>query len=140
MALQGVPDELRDDKEVVLAAVQQNGRALQHATLRHRNDKRMALEAVSQSGHAFQHATAKVRKDRATVLKALQRDPSSMMHTSEKLRYSIDSCILGTVKSELANGKDRLCISYAMPNWAPLVDTMDNHSKWRTHHGESLMV
>jgi hypothetical protein len=122
MALQGVSDELRGDREVVLAAVRQNGNALQYASIRLRGDKKVALEAVSQRGHAFQHATAKVRHDRKTVLAALYRDPSAMQHTSEKNRYGINACILSTVKSDLANGEDRLCIPYANPNWAPLLE------------------
>jgi hypothetical protein len=52
MALQYTSDELRADKEVVLAAVTRNGMALQYTSDELRDDKEVVLAAVTQSRYA----------------------------------------------------------------------------------------
>jgi hypothetical protein len=46
--------ELRADREVVLAAVAQRGRALEHADASLRVDREVVLAAVAQDGHALE--------------------------------------------------------------------------------------
>ena len=50
LALQYLPQELRDDKEVVLTAVRSKGRALEFAAPRFRADSEVVLEALSAPG------------------------------------------------------------------------------------------
>ena len=53
-------DELKADKEVVLAAVGQGGRALRYAS-ELKADKEVVLAAVGQNGDAVEHATDELR-------------------------------------------------------------------------------
>jgi hypothetical protein len=66
--------ELQSDREVVLAAVAQNGRALEHASAELQGDREVVLAAVAQDGHALKHASAELQGDREVVLAALAHD------------------------------------------------------------------
>jgi len=55
---------LRNDKDVVLAAVSRSGRVLMHVSEALRNDKDVVLAAVNQCGEAVEHASEKLRIDR----------------------------------------------------------------------------
>ena len=46
-------EKLRGDREVVLAAVKQNGNALKHAPEEWRGDREVVLAAVKQNGNAL---------------------------------------------------------------------------------------
>ena len=58
MALQHASEELRNDREVVLAAVKQNGKALELASEELRNDMAVVVEAVQQRPASFNYATS----------------------------------------------------------------------------------
>ena len=55
LALQWASAELKGDREVVLAAVQNNGLALQWSHLK--SDAEVVHQAVEQNEHALRHAT-----------------------------------------------------------------------------------
>jgi hypothetical protein len=66
--------ESRDDKEVIMAAVTQDGKCLQLASVALRGDKEVVLAAVTQNGCALRYASAALLGDRCFVLAArLQR-------------------------------------------------------------------
>jgi len=71
--LQGLGDRLG---EVVLAAVTQNGYALQHASRKLKGDREVVLAAVAQNGRALRHASRELQRDREVVLTAVARDSS----------------------------------------------------------------
>ena len=56
-ALQFASGELREDREVVMAAVVQNGYALEYASEELRGDREVVMAAVAQTGSAFEYAT-----------------------------------------------------------------------------------
>jgi hypothetical protein len=60
---------------VVLAAVQQNGEALEHASPELRADREVVLAAVQQNGEALEHASPELRADREVVLVRLCSRP-----------------------------------------------------------------
>ena len=49
--------EQRSDREIVMAAVKQNGLALCYAAELLRGDHEIVMQAVTQNGFAIQHAT-----------------------------------------------------------------------------------
>jgi Domain of unknown function (DUF4116) len=51
------------DVQVVLAAVKQNGYALQYATGKLKNDKDVVLAAVRQNGEALDYASDELKRD-----------------------------------------------------------------------------
>jgi NhaP-type Na+/H+ and K+/H+ antiporter len=74
------------DKEVVLAAVMQNGWALCHASAELKADKEVVLAAVAQDGNALQHASTELKADKVVVLAAVAQDGRALQHASVKLK------------------------------------------------------
>ena len=67
--------ELKNDRDVVLVAVTQNGRALEWASAELKNDRDIVLVAVRQAGFgAYRHASQELKRDpeieRLNVLRA----------------------------------------------------------------------
>jgi len=67
-SLADADEKLKADKEVVLAAVKQNGYALEHAYKKLRADKEVVLAAVKQDGYALKHADKKLKADKKIVM------------------------------------------------------------------------
>lgn len=65
---------LKEDIDVVLAAVSIDGMALQHAAESLKNNKRIVLAAVGDNGHAWQYAAAELRRDEEVEMKAVEKD------------------------------------------------------------------
>jgi hypothetical protein len=56
-ALEHASAQLKNDKEVVLAAVEENGDALEYASEELQNDKEVVLMAVAQDGDALEYSS-----------------------------------------------------------------------------------
>jgi predicted RNA-binding protein (virulence factor B family) len=54
---------LRKDREIVLAAVQQNGYVLEYADESFKKDKEVVLAAVQQNGNALKYADESLQND-----------------------------------------------------------------------------
>ena len=85
-ALEDASVELSQDREVVLAAVQQHGYALQYASAELQQDREVVLTAVRQDGRALQQASAGLKQDREVVLAAVQQDGLALWSASPELR------------------------------------------------------
>lgn len=70
MVLRYASDTLKNDRDVVLAAVQHNGMVLHYASANLRNDQDIVLAAVQQHGDALQYASDGLRNDQGVVLVA----------------------------------------------------------------------
>ena len=79
-------DELRGDKEVVLAAVKNDARALEFASDNLKNDKEIVLTAVQSKGEALKFASDKLKNDKEIVLTAAQNYGSFLQYASEELK------------------------------------------------------
>ena len=90
MSLYFASERLRDDKDVVMAAVQQNGMALYFASERLRDDKDVVMAAVHQIGTALYFASDELRNDKDVVLKAVQQNGMTLRYASERLRGDKD--------------------------------------------------
>lgn len=75
-----------NDKEIVSAAVQNWGMALQYADPMFLNDPEIVNLAVDQHAVALQFATDEVRNNREVVLNAVQLDGDALEHASENLQ------------------------------------------------------
>ena len=58
---------MRGDKGAVLAAVKQDGRALEDAGEEMRGDKEVVLAAVKQNRRVFKYASAEMREDKEVL-------------------------------------------------------------------------
>lgn len=76
---------LKGDREIVLAAVKQNALALQYASVALRGDREIVLAAVKQNGWALQYASVALKGDREIVLAAVKEDASVLQFASESL-------------------------------------------------------
>ena len=74
LALEFAWDELKGDKEVVLAAVAQAGDALEHASDELKDDKEVVLAAVKQDGLALWDASAQLKSDKDVILAAVSQN------------------------------------------------------------------
>ncbi len=74
----------------MLAAIRQNGLALQDADASLRKDKDIVLAAVQQDGEALQYADASLKKDRDVVLIAVQQNGSVLQHADESLKNDLE--------------------------------------------------
>ena len=73
-------------REVVLAAVAQNGEALLYASDELKADREVVLAAVAQHGHALRHASAELKADRGVVLAAVAQSGYALGHASDGLK------------------------------------------------------
>merc|ERR1719203_2763196 len=67
-----LPEHVRDDREITLAAVAKNGLALRYASAKLREDRDVVLAAIAQNASALQYAPAVLQADRDFVLAADQ--------------------------------------------------------------------
>lgn len=81
-----LPEDLRKDRDVALAAVKHAGYALIHFSEELRNDKEIALAAVKQDGYALGVVGEKLLGDRDVVLAAVKNAGYALAHASEDLR------------------------------------------------------
>ena len=88
---------MRADQGVVLAAVQNNGWALQHANPDLRNNLEVVLVAVQKDGMALECASPELRADREVVMAAVQNNGLALQHASEELRRN-ERVVLEAVK------------------------------------------
>jgi hypothetical protein len=84
-ALKHASAELRADRAVVLAAMK-DGWALHYLSDELRANRAVVLAAVQNYGLALEHASAELRADRAVVLAAVQQHGKALEHASAELR------------------------------------------------------
>ena len=85
-ALQYASKELKNDQDVVLAAVRNSGDALQYASKELKSDKDVVLEAVSKDGSALEYASEELKNDKEVVLAAVRQDGSALYYASDALK------------------------------------------------------
>ena len=99
LSLRLAPEDLRADKEVVLAAVKNRGYALEFASEDFRADKEVVLEAVQQKSFALEFASEDLRADREVVLAAVKQQGSALLLASED-RKADKEVVLAAVQGE----------------------------------------
>lgn len=85
-ALQYASEALRQDPTVVQAAVQADGQALVHAPDTFREDPTIVLSAVAENGMVLQHAGENARKNREVVRAAVQSRCEALQYAAPSLR------------------------------------------------------
>ena len=86
LALRGLDSDLKNNKEVVLAAVGQYGYALEFASAALKRDRNFVLAAVRQNGFALRYASAELQGDREVVLAAVEQNGFAFRHASAALK------------------------------------------------------
>ena len=73
-------------KEVVMAAVTQNGDALRYASNELENDKEIVMAAVAQKGRALEYASEELKNDKEIVMAAVTQDGLALEYASNELK------------------------------------------------------
>ena len=94
--------KLRGDREIVLAAVAQDGCALHHAAAELRGDREVVLAAVAQNGNALRSAAAELKGDREFVLAAVAQDGRALGYAAAELRDDVPLRALHRMNPQLS--------------------------------------
>ena len=85
-ALRDAPDELKNDREVVLVAVAKYGAALEYASKDLKNDKEIVMVAVAHKAYALKYASAELKNDKEVVLAAVAQDGRALEYASDEVK------------------------------------------------------
>mmetsp|Transcript_39264 Transcript_39264/g.87881 ORF Transcript_39264/g.87881 Transcript_39264/m.87881 type:complete len:262 (+) Transcript_39264:108-893(+) len=105
-ALACAPDELREDRGLVLMAVTTHGEALEHAALQLAADREVALAAVSSAGVALEFVGPALCSDRDLVMAAVVQDGWALSFASSELQ-----CDREVVLAAIANKPEVLQVA-----------------------------
>ena len=92
-ALESVSPSYKNDLEVVLAAVKHIGVALQFASDELKNNREVVLAAVRQCGEALQFASDELKNDPEIVLAAMRQSGGAIQFANHNLQNNPDSFI-----------------------------------------------
>merc|ERR1712224_258424 len=81
--------EMKKNEQFVLAAVQQNGRALMFASEEMKKNEQIVLAALQQDGCALQFASEEMKKNEQIVLAAVQQDERALLYAPSRIRAEI---------------------------------------------------
>jgi hypothetical protein len=76
----------REDRDIVLAAVQKDGRALSYATKELNNNPHILIEAVQQNGLALAYASRELRANSGLVLTAMKQNVYALEFAPPELK------------------------------------------------------
>ena len=102
-----VSAELQADREVVLAAVQKVGYALQYASTEMLSDREVVLAAVQNNGYMLQYASAELQADREVVLAAVKVEGGALRYASTEMKAD-RGIVMAAVTQSLSRSLDRL--------------------------------
>ena len=91
-------ENLKLDKEFILEAVKLNGAALSYIADNYKGDKEIVLAAVKQNGMVLNYATDKLKNDKEVVLTAINKRGDALYYASDKLKDDKE-IVLAAVKS-----------------------------------------
>ena len=97
MELMFASNALRADRDVVLAAVQNNGSALMFASEKFKNDPNVVLAAVAECGVALKYASKELQADSDFVLRAVTCNPIALKYASKE-HQNDPNVVLAAVK------------------------------------------
>lgn len=113
MALESVAESLRDDYDVVETAIKQNALALQFASNRLQDDFAIVMSAVLENGWALQFASEALRDNAEIVNCAMWTDNTVLEFASSYIKKLHDPI------AQLADGKDISLIVKSSENKLP---------------------
>jgi hypothetical protein len=88
-ALYYASEELRADREIVMAAVSIDGFSLVYASEELRADREIVMTAVSNDGRALKYVSEELQADREVVLTAVSNDGGALQYASPELRAEL---------------------------------------------------
>ena len=114
--LKNASESLKKDREVVVAALKNSGTAVQYTNKLFFSDIEIARIAVTNSGKALQYFTQKIKKDKDIVRIAVSNDPYSLEFAEKDLLSNKDFILSlpSTIFGE--DGSNFLCFNFLDDN------------------------
>jgi len=113
-AIKYVPHAVRDDKELVMVAVKECGFVLQHVSPVLKNDKEVVLK---RNGRALRYASPALKNDKEVVLAAVKDDGGALRYASDALKNDRGMVLISTIKPLMT-------CTFKRNRWHHLVKTM----------------
>jgi hypothetical protein len=85
-ALQDASNRLKDNKEVVIVSVSNDGSALDFASAKLKDDKEVVFAAVTATGRALRFASERLQDEKDIVLAAISNDAMALQFASARLQ------------------------------------------------------
>lgn len=99
LALKYASARLRNDRDVVLAAMELSPLALQFASKKLRDDKDFVLSAIKADYKAFEFASDRLKKDRGVVFYAIGRNANSLEFASPEFKNNREAVLFAISKN-----------------------------------------
>jgi len=128
--MQDIPDSLKKDQKFMLAAVKQNGYALQYASKDLQKDKEIVLAAVKQYGRTLEYASKDLQKDKEVVLAAVKKSGRGLCYASKELKKDKE-IVLAAIKQ---NGRALRYASEDLQNNKEIVLSAVKQNGWALDH------
>ena len=101
-ALEDASYELQNDREIVMAAVTQHGDAVRWASDELQNDPEVVLAAATQDGSVLQWASDELQDDRAIVLAAVTQNGGALQFASDELKNDREIVLAAVTQNGIA--------------------------------------
>jgi Domain of unknown function (DUF4116) len=75
-----------NNKDVMLAAVKDDGFAIQFASENLRDDRELAMIAISNKARSLEHLSPRLQNDKDVVLEAVKKNPAVIQYASQSLQ------------------------------------------------------
>lgn len=82
--------DIIDDREIVLAAINNDGCELAYASKRLRNDRRVVIEAIRRDPKALKYASRSLLQDASVVAEAVKLDPRMALLVDKSFLKDVD--------------------------------------------------
>ena len=102
ITLKHVSSRLRNDKEVVIAALERKSDSIKFVSVRLRDDRDVMLTAVMVAGDSFEFASPRLRDDKVIAMLAVSRDGFQLEYASLYLRDDKDVVMLAVEECGLS--------------------------------------
>ncbi|MBX9597697.1 MAG: DUF4116 domain-containing protein [Burkholderiales bacterium] len=101
-ALRFASNQLKSDKDVVLSAINHNTLSLQYASEKLLNDKQFISSVIKKDGMALQYASENLQDDKGLVLLALKNNGMFLQHVNKMLREDVEVISAALEQNNLA--------------------------------------
>ncbi|MBS9775890.1 MAG: DUF4116 domain-containing protein [Fusobacterium sp.] len=98
--LEYVSKKLREDKEIIMEAVNLKGKALKYASDRLKDDKEVVLAAVKQNGSSLEYASERLKDDREIVNLAVKESGFALNYASQRIKDNLKLLEIGKTKKK----------------------------------------
>ncbi|MGR3912318.1 MAG: DUF4116 domain-containing protein [Candidatus Rhabdochlamydia sp.] len=90
LALERASEALKNNKQIVLAAVKNNWQALKYANDKLKDDPDVVLAAIEKSGYALEYASARLKNDKEFILPILKKHDWTFEFISDELKDDLN--------------------------------------------------